>query len=98
MKDYEYQGEIFQVDDSGCNGLEEWEMKVTDGKSIASITPQITRHSLYIVAIPGQVQSSSNTPKEAINTACKLLIDYRPVVLPTSEDACKALSEFVKNL
>ena len=98
MKAYEYQGETFQVDDSGCNDSEEWEMKVTDEKNIASITPHITRQSLYMVVIPGQVKSSCQTPEQAINTACKLLIDYRPVILPTSEDACKALSEFVESL
>ena len=98
MKEYKYQGEIFQVDDSGCDGSSEWELKVTDGKGIALITAHITRNSQYQVVFPDQAQSSSKTPEEAVNTACKLLIDYRPVALPTSEDACKALSEFVKNL
>ena len=98
MKEYKYRGETFQIDDSGCDGSSGWEMKVSDGERIALITPHITRHTQYQISIPGEVQGSANSPEEAVNTACGLLISYRPVDLPTPEDVGKSLCEFVDKL
>ena len=98
MKEYKYQGETFQIDDSGCDGSSKWEMNVMDGERTALITPHITRHTQYMISIPGEVQGSSNSPEGAVDTACKLLIDYRPVVLPTPQDAGKSLCEFIDKL
>ena len=98
MKEYKYKGETFQIDDSGCDCSSQWEMKVSDGNNTASITSHITRNTQYMIVIPGEVQSSSQTPEEAVNNACGLLIEYRPVDLPTPEDVCKSLCEFVEKL
>ena len=45
MKEYKYQGETFQVDDSGgC------EIKVSDGQNTISITPNNDGPSVYKVS------------------------------------------------
>ena len=98
MKEYKYQGETFQIDDSGCDGSSGWEMKVSDGEGTVLITPHITRHAQYMVVYPDHAQTSSDTPKGALDGACGLLISYRPVDLPTPEDAGKALCDFVDKL
>ena len=98
VKEYKFQGETFQIDDSGCDGSSEWEMKVSDGEGTVLITPHITRHSQYMAVFPGQAQTTSDTPEGALDDACRLLINYRPVDLPTPEYAGKALCDFVDKL
>jgi hypothetical protein len=98
MKEYKYQGETFQIDDSGCDGSGKWEMKVTDGNNTAVITPHITKDWRYMAEIPGGERGNTDSPEGALNVACNLLIRSRPVDLPTPEDVGKLLCEFVDKL
>ena len=90
MKGYEFEGELFQVEDSGgC------EMKVSDGKNTALVTLN-TGGSVYRVSVVGGGAWATNTPKDSMITACRQLIAFRNS--PSTEDACKALSEFAESL
>ena len=94
MAEYKYQGKTFQVEEnSDCK----WE--VTDGVNTAYIGlhPSINSEAqtLYQVEIKN-TRGGQSTPQAAIDTACVLLIKYRDRVSP--EDACKAMSEYVRNL
>ena len=92
MKEYKYQGETFQVDDSGgC------EIKVSDGQNTISITPNNDGPSVYKVStVKGGWWWHTNSVKESVDRACSDLIESRKAI--TSEEACKALSEFVENI
>ena len=92
MKDYKYEGEIFQVDDSvGC------EIKVSDGVNTISITRNNGGPSVYRVStVKGGWWWHTNSVPESVDRACLELIQSRKAITP--EEACKALSEFVKNL
>ena len=98
MEKYEFEGATFQVDDSGCDGSSEWEIKVTDGKSTASITWNAGGNSIYRVT---QLESGTrwflNPKKEAIEQACRAVAEYSARAATSPEDACHALMEFVKN-
>ena len=90
MKEYEFEGTLFQVEDSGgC------EIKVSDGENTALVTLN-TGGSVYRVSVVGGGAWATNTPKDSIITACRQLIAFRNS--PSTEDACKALSEFVESL
>ena len=90
MKEYDFKGELFQVEDSGgC------EIKVSDGKNTALVTLN-AGGSVYRVSVVGGGLWNSNTPKDSIITACRQLVAFRNA--PSTEDACKALSEFVESL
>ena len=98
MKEYKLRGETFQIDDSGCDGSNKWEMKVMDGERTALIKPFINRDFRYMDEIPGGEQGSASSPEGALDVACNLLIRSRPVNLPTPEDVGKLLCEFVDKL
>ena len=92
MPDYPYQGEKFQVDES-----DSCEIKVSDGVHTLSITPNGSGPSVYKVStVKGGWWWHTNTVKESVDRACRDLIDSRRV--PTPEEACEELSEFVKSL
>ena len=88
MKEYKYQGELFQVDDSGgC------ELKVSDGVNTLSITSNSGGPSVYKVStVKGGWWWHTTTVQESLDRACRDLIDSRSVITP--EDACKELHEF----
>ncbi len=92
MKEYKYQDETFQVDDSGgC------EIKVSDRVHTISITPNKDGPSGYKVStIKGGWWWHTNSVQESVDRACRELIESRTAISP--EDACKALSEFVQDL
>lgn len=92
MPDYPYQGEKFQVDES-----DSCELKVSDGVHTLSITPNSGGPSVYKVStVKGGWWWHTNSVKESVDRACRELIDSREV--PTAEEACEELSEFVKSL
>ena len=105
MKEYEYQGEKFQVDESGgC------EIKVSDGNNTAvvkynSIYPANNTNGRYpyvyraeIVGSP-QWASEFESPHDALVRSCGLIVQYRnrPTFI-SQEEACKALKEQIDNL
>jgi hypothetical protein len=89
MKEYKYEGETFQIDDSGgC------EVKVSDGENTAVVTLN-SGNSVYRVSVGGGAWAT-NTPEASVQRACRQLIAFRNA--PSTEDACKALSGFVESL
>ena len=92
MKDYKYQDETFQVDNSGgC------EIKVSDKLNTISITPNSGGGSVYKVStVKGGWWWYTNTVEESINRACRDLVESRTSITP--EEACNALTEFVDTL
>ena len=98
MEKYEFKGVTFQVDDSGCDGSSEWEIKVTDGKSTASITWNVGGNSIYgVTQLESGARWTPNSEKKAIEQACRAVAEYSARAATSPEDACKALMEFVKN-
>ena len=98
MEKYEFEGATFQVDFSGCDGSSEWEIKVTDGKSTASITWNAGGNSMYgVTQLESGTRWSLNSEKKAIEQACRAVAEYSARVATSPEDACKALMELVKN-
>ena len=96
MADYPYPypngDEKFQVDES-----DSCEIKVSDGVHTLSITPNSTGPSVYKVStVKGGWWWHTNTVRESVDRACQDLIDSRKV--PTPEEACKDMSEFVESL
>ena len=92
MAEYEYQGEKFQMDDSGS-----CEIKVSDNANTISITPNTAGPSVYRVStVKGGWWWYTNTVKESVERACRELVESRTNI--SKGDACKELSEFVKNL
>lgn len=91
-KKYLYQGETFQVEDTNnC------EIKVSDGVSTLSITPNSGGPSVYRVStVKGGWWWHTNTVSESIDRACRDLIENRESTTP--EEACKDMHEFVKAL
>ena len=92
MKEFKYEGETFQVDDSGgC------EIEVSDKVNTISITPNSGGPSVYRVStVKGSWWWHTNSVQESVDKACRELIESRTAVTP--EDACKALNEFVESL
>lgn len=92
MKEYEFQGETFQVDASGgC------EMKVSDKENTITISLNNGGPSVYKVStVKGGWWWHTNTVEESLNRACRELLESRKAIAP--EDACKALTDFVEAL
>ena len=91
-KKYQYQGETFQVEDT-----DNCEIKVSDGVTVLSITPNTGGPSIYRVStVKGGWWWHTNTVEESINRACLDLIESRKSTKP--EEACDALHNYVKNL
>ena len=102
MKEYEYEGEAFQVDDSGCDGSSDWAVKVTDGKNTAVITwfsgYDVIEGFVYHVQVQENHWNTklAHSPEEAYQQAAEMLIRQRQAPPPTTpEEACKALIEFI---
>ena len=92
QKKYEYQGETFSIEDT-----DNCEIKVSDGFNVLSITPNSGGPSVYRVStVKGGWWWHTNTVEESIDRACRDLIESRKDV--TSEEACKALHEYVRGL
>ena len=96
MKKYEYNNETFEVDDSGCDGSSGWEVKVSDGKNTASVKWNCNGNSVYrVTLVESNTRWDVTTPKEALDQACRALIQYRAKTATSHEDACKALVDYV---
>ncbi len=91
-KEYKYEGDTFQVEDSDGR-----EVTVSDGMNTLTITLNKGGPSLYRVStVKGSWWWHTNTPEESINRACRELIEHRKSISP--EEAYKALSDFVDEL
>ena len=99
MKQYEYQGRTFYIEDTG-----ECEITVSDGAYTVRITrteneSNRRRGYAYAYGFTDFYDSLlASTVEEAVEGACEQLLNRRPPVTMTPEDACRALSEFVENL
>lgn len=89
MAKYDYQGEVFQVEDTG-----DCQLTVSDSKNAASIRHRAAG-TVYQVWIESTYWNAS-TLEQAIDIACRELIALR--TRPSADEVCKEMSEFVKNL
>lgn len=92
MAKFEYQGEIFQIDDSG-----DCEIKVSDGTSTVSITLNSGGPTVYKVStVKAGWWWHHDSLDDAVARACRELVKARTDISP--DHACKEMSEFVANL
>lgn len=92
MAKYEYQGETFELLDSG-----DCEIKVSDGKNSVSITLNRGGPTVYKVSTAkGGWWWHHDSVQDAVNRACRELVKARSGV--SADDACKEMSEFVDGL
>ena len=93
-KGYKYQGETFTVID-----MEDCYIDVVDEKNTVAIQVNEGESSLYRITLKATgTQWSYNTPQEALDQACDVLIKYREVANLSYQDACKALQEYLEQL
>ena len=92
MAKYEFQGETFQIDDTG-----DCEVKVSDNVNSVSITLNSGGPTVYKVStVKAGWWWHHDSMEDAVNRACRELIKARSDISP--DDACKEMSEFVANL
>lgn len=93
MAHYTYQGEKFQVEDTG-----DGELTVSDGAGTYWVVARDDSRDVYEVTNEGHrlIYPAGVSPGEAVEKACSLLLrDRQP---RNADEARKALSDFVRNL
>lgn len=92
MKEYEYAGEKFSLEDVGGCGI-----NVTDGLNTVSITLNNSDVSVFKVStVNGGWWWHTNSAKESVDRACRVLIDHR--MAAPKDTARKELRDFVEDL
>ena len=93
MKDFKYDGSVFQIKQDGdCSLL------VTDGTN--SVSVEVNRklgRQPFVYRLPNGLGWQATTEKNAVEGACQKLIQLR-APRPTHEELCKSLSDFYDNL
>lgn len=93
MKDFKYDGSVFQIKQGGdCT------LVVTDGTNSVSVeASRRLGEAPFVYRLPNGLGWQASSEKGAIEGACKKLIELQ-AHRPTHEELCKSLSDFYDNL
>ena len=95
MADYEYRGTKYQVVNA-----EDCEVQVLLGEFVAfihAINTKLDTTRPYLINL-GTENTVADTPEEAIDRACHLIMDTMARRSRLADDHCKALSDYVDKL